>query len=84
MQTIVHKIALNMISQDVIDKDLQLLRIQKSIIKMKERYYKTISYHGKMRVQDVELLEELRKHNRSILKKKRVEIMEVRNMSLHE
>lgn len=68
----VQKIALNELPLEQIEGDVQLSRIRDHIFKMKQRNFKPILYHGKMRVKDVELLEELRVHNRDLVKKKRV------------
>lgn len=66
----VQRIALNQIPQSTIENDVQLERIQKTILKMKSVNFKPVVYHGKLRVRDVELLEELRLHNRKLWKKK--------------
>lgn len=67
----VRKIVLNELDQSQINSDVQLLRIQHHILKMKQRNFKAISYHGKMRVEDVKMLEELRQHNRDIVLEKK-------------
>jgi hypothetical protein len=62
------KIAKMQISQSEVDNNIQYFRIQNSLLLMKSKRFKRISYHGKMRKADVDQLENIRKHFRSKMK----------------